>query len=145
MTSTFKEIFFTLAKHLGEDETSIINQLGTYDEKDQNEHRTYIWFSDVKASFHIANDDTIKWVSAPLADVYGHPYFSNQDFFSIDGLRQGMSKMEVLFLWGPPDWKANRVWGYKEKGDTTKNGKRFELCVEFAENNDLYTLSHFEA
>lgn len=141
----FKSQFLSLANFLGSKANKLYEQVGNYDGIDEDEHRAYVWFKNSKASFYVDKNDTIGWVSAPLADAYGHKYLDEPEFFVIDGLKQGMPKENVISIWGQPDWSAERVWGYRNKGGSTFSNQDFELCVGFDEYDGVFKVSYFEA
>lgn len=141
----FKNHFFSIANFLGSKANKLYEQIGKYDDIDKDEHRAYVWFNNSKASFYVDNNDIIGWVSAPLSDAYGHKYLEEPEYFSIDGVHQGMIKENVLSIWGEPDWKAERMWGYSNKGGSTFSNQNFELCVGFDDNEGEFKVTYFEA
>ncbi len=145
METNFKKQLFYLAEFMGKDARNLYEHIGYYDGIAKDEHRAYVWFRNTKASFYVGNNGIVGWVSAPIADAYGNEYLEEPEFFSIDGIKQGMTREEVQKLWGQPEWKAQLVWGYKNRGGSTDTGQKFELCVEFSEADNIYKVSHFTA
>ncbi len=145
MTTDFKEELFYLAKFMGGSARTLHENLGKYDGIEEDEHRAYIWFEKSKAYFYVGNDDIVGWVSAPKMDADGYTYYGNRNYFTIDGLFQGMSKSEVAEKWGMADEEFGAVWVYHNRGGMTNSGQKFSLCVLFEEINSVYKLSGFEA
>jgi hypothetical protein len=148
MEKSFKDEFFCLAKYMGGDAQILRENLGPYDDIEQNEHRAYVWFKDSKASFYIGNDAKVGWLSAPIANAYGNHYFDNPQYYNIDGLFQGMTKYDVEKIWGAADSGTNEeslVWRYTNLGGVTNTGERWALTVSFEERGAEYVLSNFGA
>lgn len=128
---------------LGGSARTLQEHLGKYDEIEKYEGNSYVWYNSIKANFFFRKDDIVRWVYAPHADACGHAYLHNPDYYTIDGLVQGMSKDDVERIWGKADSEGNSVWGYKNRGGITKTGEKFELAVEFKEVDYEYKLACF--
>lgn len=144
MSQNFKEQFFSCAKLIGSHSSVLFQHLGQCNEIEKDEHRAYVWYKETKTSFCISNNN-VDDMSCPKADAYGRQHFENMSYFSIDGIKLGMSKDEVFGTWGKANQEYGFIWYYWNKGGLTLSGHQFSLCVGFTSSNNIPLVSHFEA
>lgn len=142
---SFKEEFISLCELLGVNLSILSSHLGNYDEISKDEHRAFIWFKNSNASFRIKNN-IVDHLSLPIAGASGNKYEGPKEYFTLDGIKIGMTKEEVINKWGEPIGKSNRAWSYENKSITIQSGLIIVVGVGFEEDaNDELRVKEFFA
>lgn len=137
----FKEQFYSLCEMLGESESTLNATYGKAADISADEHRAFVCYPDSHAVFRIKNK-VVDHLSIPLADAYGHAYEGAKDFYSLDGVKLGMTIEEIIAEWGEP--VSRKYINYENK--KTKSGKSFTIGFRFDEDeNSVKRLTQFAA
>lgn len=144
-TKSFKEEFYLLCEPIGVKLSMLTSQLGNYDDISKDEHRAFVWFKNSNALFRIKNNH-VDHLSIPKADAYGHKYEGPKEYYTLDGIKIGITKEEVIKKWGEPTGKSNRGWSYENKSIILQSGLKIVIGVGFDEDeNDEFRVHQFSA
>jgi hypothetical protein len=139
----FEDEFTSLCDLLGEKSTKLFQELGKPDDIDENEDRTYVCFNSNHSHFGFNNNSVFR-IQMPIADSFGHAFETDDTYYSFNGLTIGMSKDEVISVWGQPKSSGTYRWGLGSV--KTSNGRDIDVFINFSESaEDVYYLSSFEA
>lgn len=141
----FEKEFYSLCQLLGENSTVLIESFGQYDDIDENERRTFVCYKNNYSFFGIINNQ-IDSIQIPVIDGFGHKFETTDEYYTFDGLRLGMTKDEVIAIWGEPSNKGSFRWTYESRNLKMDNGARVRFSIDFDEKSeDEYFLSSFSA
>jgi len=140
---SFEDEFISLSELLGENRSSLTQNLGRPDDVDENEHRTFVIYEKNHAFFRISNNK-VSGIQMPIADSFGRHYETTDEYYTFKGLQIGMSKEEVLNVWGEPKSKGSIRWNLGKIA--IENGNNINVAINFSEKSeDDYFLSSFSA
>lgn len=139
----FEDDFTSLCDLLGEKSTKLFQEFGKPDDIDENADRSYVCFNSNHTHFGF-NDSSIFVFQMPIADSFGHPFQTTDTYYNFKGLKLGMTKDEVISIWGQPKTEGLYRWGL----GSIKNSfnKNIDIFINYSESEeDVYYLSSFEA
>lgn len=140
---TFEDEFNSLIELLGENSSELFIKMGQPDDIDETSARSFVSFQENHSHFGF-NGNSIFYVSMPIIDSFGHTLESNDEYYSFKGLRLGMTKEEVVNVWGEPATKGDYIWNLVRI--SISNGNEVDLSITFGEKEeDEYYLSSFVA
>jgi outer membrane protein assembly factor BamE (lipoprotein component of BamABCDE complex) len=141
--TTFEDEFTSLCELLGENSSTLSQKFGKPNDVDENEVRTFVCY-EKNHSFFGYDDNHLFKLQIPIADSSGHYFETTSDYYTFNGLRIGMSKEEVLNVWGEPATQGIYVWNIGNM--KIPNGNEINISIEFTEREeDDYFLSSFNA
>lgn len=139
----FEDEFISLCNLLGENPYKLFEKLGKPDDSDENESRTYVCFNSNHSLFGFNNKKVFR-LQMPIADSSGEAFETDEPYYTFNGLKIGMSKDEVISVWGQPQSSGDYRW--RLGNVQTSSGRDIDLHINFSESEeDVYYLSCFEA
>ncbi len=145
-STSFEEKFNSQCEMLGENLTTLLQHFGQYDEIDDSYGTTFIYYKESKAAFRLDDNETVTTLFAPVTNAMGENFTENENYYTFQGIIQGMTKSEVINIWGQPDSPLDNItWQFSSKVGYTRKGQKYDLLLRFLDPEDGDTISSFVA
>jgi hypothetical protein len=135
---TFEEQYYSLINFLGADKSYLKQKLGTWDSSEDKENGIYVYYHDLNAKFDIKNN-IVTNLSIPSQYKDGPEIDNSDSFFTLEGIKVGMSMEDVISIKGKPDDGVSKFWiWYRWYYDSKTNseGKQYYPYITFESIGD---------